>query len=106
MTSIEHDNDAGLAGFLAGYRAGAGDADPVPITVTYAVIGLTNFGEQPVPSTRLAEILGRPAGEAEAPARQWAGPARRWRTGSSPLTSSAPGRLPGVTSRSVTAGSA
>jgi hypothetical protein len=74
MTSIEHDDDAGLAGFLAGYRPGAGDADTVPITVTYAVIGLTNFGEQLVPSTRLAEILGRPVGEAEALARRWAWP--------------------------------
>jgi alkylmercury lyase-like protein len=66
MTSIEHDNDAGLAGFLAGYRPGAGDADPVPITVTCAVIGLTNSGEHPVQSTRLAEVLGRPVSEAEA----------------------------------------
>ena len=42
MSNIEHD-DADLAGFLAGYRAGAVDADPVPLMVTYAVIGLTNF---------------------------------------------------------------
>jgi hypothetical protein len=70
VSTIEHDNDAGLAGFLAGYRPGAGDAGPVPITVTYAVIGLTNFGERPVPSTRLAEVLGRPVSEAEALARQ------------------------------------
>jgi hypothetical protein len=31
------------------------------------VIGLTNFGEHPVPSTRLAEVLGRPVAEAEHP---------------------------------------
>jgi hypothetical protein len=77
MTSIEHGNDAGLAGFLAGYRAQAGDAGPVPVTVTYAVIGLTNFGERPVPSARLAEVLGRPAGEAEALARRWGWPGTR-----------------------------
>jgi alkylmercury lyase len=74
MTNIEHDNDAGLAGFLAGYRPGVGDADPVPVTVAYAVIGLTNFGERPAPSTRLAGVLGRPVSEAEALARRWGWP--------------------------------
>ncbi len=69
MTSIEHDNDAGLAGVSAGCgRIGAGDPDE-RVTVTCAVIGLTNFGERPVPSTRLAEVLGRPVREAEAMAR-------------------------------------
>jgi hypothetical protein len=99
MTS-EYGNDAGLAGFLAGANT------PKWITVTYAVIALTNFGERPVPSTRLAEILGRPVGEAEALARQRDGQARGPRTGSSPSTRSTPGRLPGVTSGSVTDGSA
>ena len=103
MSNIEHD-DANLVGFLAGYRAGAVDADPVPLMVTYA-IGLTNFGERPVPSTRLAEVLGRPVSEAEALAQRWAGPIRRWRTGLSPSAPSAQNQLPGVTSRSVTAGS-
>jgi hypothetical protein len=42
--------------------------------VTYAVVGLTNFGEHPVPSTRLAEVLGRPVSEAEALPRQWGWP--------------------------------
>jgi alkylmercury lyase len=41
------------------------------------VIGLTNFGERPIPSTRLAEILGRPVGEAEALARQRGWPGTR-----------------------------
>jgi alkylmercury lyase len=77
MSNIEHDNGASLAGFLDGYRPGAGDADPVPVTVTYAVIGLTNFGERPVPSARLAEVLGRPVSEAEALARQWGWPGTR-----------------------------
>lgn len=45
--------------------------------MTYAVVGLTNFGERPVPSTRLAEVLGPPAGEAEALARRWGWPGTR-----------------------------
>lgn len=77
MNNIKHDNDASLAGFLDEYRPGAGDAEPVPVTVTYAVIGLTNFGERPVPSARLAEVLGRPVGEAEALARRWGWPGTR-----------------------------
>ncbi len=71
MTSIEHDNDAALADFMAGTNT------PEWITVTYAVIGLTNFGEHPVQSTRLAEVLSRPVGEAEALARQWGWPGTR-----------------------------
>jgi hypothetical protein len=77
MSNIEHGNDASLADFLAGYRAGVGDGDPVRITVTYAVIGLTNFGERPVPSARLAGVLGAPVSEAEALARQWGWPGTR-----------------------------
>jgi len=38
---------------------------------------LTNFGEHPVQSTRLAEVLGRSVGEAEALARQWGWPGTR-----------------------------
>jgi hypothetical protein len=34
-----------------------------------AVLVLTNFGERPVPSVRLAEVLGRPVSEAETRAR-------------------------------------
>ncbi|HEX9526886.1 MAG TPA: organomercurial lyase [Streptosporangiaceae bacterium] len=40
-----------------------------PLTFGYAVIGLTNFGERPVRSVRLAEVLGRPVSEAEARAQ-------------------------------------
>ena len=77
MTSIEHDSDAGLAGVSAGCgRIDAGDPDE-RVTVTCAVIGLTNFGERPVPSTRLAEELGRSVSEAEATARQWGWPGTR-----------------------------
>jgi alkylmercury lyase len=75
MTSIEHGNDASLADLLAGRSGWANSSERV--TVTYTVIGLTNFGEHPVPSTRLAEVLGRPVGEAEALARQWGWPGTR-----------------------------
>lgn len=62
MSSIRHDNDAGPADFPAEVR----DSEPFWITVTYAVIGLTNFGEREVPSARLAEVLGRPVSKVEA----------------------------------------
>jgi Alkylmercury lyase len=75
MTSIEHDSDAGPADLLAGSCGWANTFERV--TVTYAVVGLTNFGEHPVPSTRLAEVLGRPVSEAEALARQWGWPGTR-----------------------------
>jgi len=74
VTSIEHDDDAGLADLTAECgRTDTGDPDE-RVTVTCAVIGLTNFGEHPVQSTRLAEMLGRPVSEAEALARQWGWP--------------------------------
>jgi len=74
MTSIEHDDGAGLAGFTAECgRSITGEQ----VTVGLAVIGLTNFGERPAPSTRLAEVLGRPVNEAEALARQWGWPGTR-----------------------------
>lgn len=73
MSNIEHDNDAGLADFLAGWRQFSDD-ERNWAPVTYAVIGLTNFGGHPVQSTRLAEVLGRPVSEAEALARRWGWP--------------------------------
>src|SRR6266536_88271 len=68
MSTIEHGNDAGLDDFLAKWDL------TKPETVEWvrggmAVIGLTNFGEHPVQSTRLAEVLGRPVSKAEALAR-------------------------------------
>jgi hypothetical protein len=70
MTSIEHDSVAGLAGFTAECgRSVTGER----VTVGLAVIGLTNFGERPVPAPRLAEVLNRPVGEAEALARRVSG---------------------------------
>jgi alkylmercury lyase len=75
MSNIKHGNDAGLADFMAAWR-GIGDVAEW-VTVTYAVIGLTNFGERPVQSTRLAEVLGRSVSEAEALAQQWGWPGTR-----------------------------
>src|SRR5262245_29231004 len=72
---VEHNNDAGLAEFEAAWRTGLEHNEW--ITVTYAVIGLTNFGERPVQSVRLAEVLGRYVTEAEALAQQWGWPGTR-----------------------------
>lgn len=72
MSDLEHDGDAGLDGFTAGWHAILEGTEW--ITVTYAVIGLTNFGEKPVPATRLGEVLGRSVSDAEALARQWGWP--------------------------------
>lgn len=75
MSDIEHDADASVADFTAAWRRGF--EEDTPVTVTYAVIGLTNFGEKPVQSTRLAEVLGQSVSEAEAVARQWGWPGTR-----------------------------
>jgi alkylmercury lyase len=78
MTSSDRDTDAALADFLASWRQiTAGDAAGLH-TASFALIGLTNFGERPVPSTRLAEVLDWPVSEAEALARrQWGWPGTR-----------------------------
>jgi alkylmercury lyase len=73
MSNIKHDNDPGLADFMASWRRITTDDDQRVAELTrggYALIGLTNFGERPVPSTRLAEVLGWPVSGAEALARQ------------------------------------
>ena len=95
MTSIENDNNATLADFTAGANT------PEWVTVTYAVIGLTNFGEKPVPSTRLAKVLGRPVAEAEALARQWGWPGTRAEDG---LISVKPERAKSAARRQVRIG--
>jgi len=74
MSNLEHDDDVSLANFMAGWRA---VEESEQVTVTAAVIGLTNFGERPVHSTRLAEVLTRSVNEAEALARQWGWPGTR-----------------------------
>ena len=111
MTRIEHANDASLADFLAGWDKRLQENEQFP--VGWVVMGLTNFGERPVPSTRLAEVLDLPVSEAEARAQGHCTSGARvegglmgLRTGSSPSTPSAQNQLPGASSRSVTAGSA
>src|SRR5215471_8666789 len=79
MSNREHSEDAGLADFMAGWRTWFEDNEW--ITTTYAVIGLTNFGQKPVPSSRLANVLGRSVDEAEALARQWAWPGTEVKNG-------------------------
>ena len=62
--------EASLADFLAGWSQRLqGYVRPEG----FAVIGLTNYGERPVPSARLAEVLGVPVSEAETLARQLSG---------------------------------
>jgi len=73
MSEIKHDNDGGLAGFLAGHSMiNTGEIEYM--MPAFALIGLTNFGEHPVQSTRLAEVWGRPVTAAEALARQMTWP--------------------------------
>lgn len=79
MNNIEQNNTADLADFLAGWRTGIerSRSNTTWSIVTFAVIGLTNFGEHPVQSRRLAEILGQSVSEAEALAQRWGPPETR-----------------------------
>jgi hypothetical protein len=112
MTSIEHDDDASLAGWDNRLR------ENVQLPVGFAVLVLTSFGENPVPSVRLAEVLARPVSEVEALAQA---PCGSNCTSPAPvedgfvrvedglITYRNPDRAksaPGAGSRSVTAGSA
>jgi alkylmercury lyase len=72
MSTIEHGSDAGHE-FLATWDLTKPETAEW-VTAGMAVIGLTNFGEHPVQSARLAEVLGRPVSEAEALARRWGWP--------------------------------
>ena len=106
MSNIEHDNDAGLADFLAAYgRIYTGDLAERLTAGCGLLIALTNFGERPIASTRLAEVLGRPVSEAEALAR-WGGPITRVENGLITVNPERANQPPGVSSRSVIAGSA
>lgn len=78
MNNIEQNTPTDLADFLARWRTWL---EPKVGIVPFAVIGLTNFGEYPVQSTQLAEILGRSVSEAEALARQWGWPGTRVENG-------------------------
>lgn len=77
MTSTGHDNDAGLAGFMAAWEAEIGRQ--LGANHGWVVLGLTNFHERPIASTHLAEVLGLPVSEAEALARQYRWPGTRTR---------------------------
>jgi hypothetical protein len=57
MSKIEHDNDASPADFVAGWDKYLHELMPI---VGFAVMGLTNLGEHPVQSTRMAEVLAAP----------------------------------------------
>ena len=69
MSNIEHHNDACLADFMTGWRRITTDDTAGQHTTAFALIGLTNFGERPVLSTRLAEVLGLSVSEVEARAQ-------------------------------------
>lgn len=66
------DTAASLADFVASWRAITTDQGGIAemVRAGYAWIGLTNFGEHPVESRRVAELLGWPVGEVETLARQ------------------------------------
>jgi hypothetical protein len=75
VNETKHDTDAGLADFMAGLRKAFEDLEWM--TGTFAIVGLTNFGERPVQSSRLAEALGRSVSEAVALAERWGPPGTR-----------------------------
>lgn len=74
MSNIKYENDLSLADFMAGWQRLHENA---LMPEAFAVIGLTNYGERPVPSARLAELMGRSVSEAETLARQFAWPGTR-----------------------------
>jgi hypothetical protein len=98
VSNVEHDDNASLSDFMAGWHA---IVDNEWVTVTYAVIGLTNFGEKPVQGARLAEVLSRSVSEAEALARRWGWPGTRVEDG---LISVNPERARSATRRHVQVG--
>ena len=63
MSTVEHENDTSLADFIAGWSKRLQDSEV--LAAGFAVMGLTNFGERPVSSARLAEVLGRSVCETE-----------------------------------------
>jgi len=79
MTNIEQNNTADLADFLAGWSTkwGTRSQGSAGGIVAFAVVGLTNYGEHPVQSSRLAQTLGRSVSETEVLAQQWGAPGTR-----------------------------
>ena len=76
MNNIEQNNTEDLADFLAQWRTRIEGSTTLAF-VALIVVGLTNYGEHPVQSTRLAEILGRSVSEAEVLAQRWGPPGTR-----------------------------
>lgn len=80
MSKFEHDGHAELTDFLAGYgMINTGEVEY--LMQSFAVIGLTNFGERPVSLTRWEEVMGRPLSEAQALAQQLSWPPTRLENG-------------------------
>jgi hypothetical protein len=75
MTSTDHDNDAALAGFMAAWETEI--ERQLAARHGWVMLGLTNFGERPVTTTRLAGVLGIPVSGAEALAQQYSWPGTR-----------------------------
>src|SRR5260370_21516887 len=64
MKIIENVNAPGSAGFMARWNKLLQENELL-VTVGFAVIGLTNFGERPIPTARLAQVLGLSVSQAE-----------------------------------------
>ncbi len=64
MRIIENVNAPGTADFMAGWNQLLQENELL-MTVGFAVIGLTNFGERPIPTARLAQVLGLSVSQAE-----------------------------------------
>jgi len=73
MSHLKQANDTSLADFIAGWSKRLQENDV--LAAGFAVMGLTNFGERPLPTVRLAEVLGRSVSEAEALAQGHSTPA-------------------------------
>src|SRR5260370_41247148 len=64
MRIIENVNASGTADFMARWNQILQENELL-VTVGFAVIGLTNFGERPTPTARLAQVLGLSVSQAE-----------------------------------------
>ena len=64
MRNIENVNASGTADFMAGWNQLLQENELL-MTVGFAVIGLTNFGERPIPIANLAKVLGLSVSKAE-----------------------------------------
>lgn len=73
MRIIENITASGTADFMAGWSQLLQENELL-MTAGFAVIGLTNFGERPIPTAHLAQVLGLSVSQAEKFAEQgWPG---------------------------------